>query len=148
MAPKSSSSGRRSGKSTRRKPIRRSGNYKKKKLNVVKPKMMSSSSIQETSVLEDLAISTITSSDHHHHQFPINIEGVDPMISTPSPKNIASPCCTPKAQRFRIPQIETCPPPPKKQRLLSNCSLRTTPIAFFAPPDLELFFYTLADISV
>jgi len=58
-------------------------------------------------------------------------------------------CCTPKAQRFRIPEISTCPPAPKKQRLVSNCSLQRSPIAFFAPPDLELFFFfALRDISV
>ncbi|PPD95483.1 hypothetical protein GOBAR_DD07487 [Gossypium barbadense] len=55
-----------------------------------------------------------------------------------------TPFSTPKAQRFRIPEMETCPPAPKKQRLLlSDCSLQTTPIAFFAPPDLELFFFAL-----
>ncbi|XP_059430961.1 cyclin-dependent protein kinase inhibitor SMR9-like [Corylus avellana] len=61
----------------------------------------------------------------------------------------SSGCCTPKAQRFRIPEISTCPPAPKKQRLVSNCSLQRSPIAFFAPPDLELFFFfALQDISV
>ncbi|GLT78763.1 hypothetical protein SLA2020_502900 [Shorea laevis] len=60
-----------------------------------------------------------------------------------------SPCSTPKAQRFRIPEIETCPPAPKKQRVLSNCSFHRKPIAFFASPDLELFFcFALRDISV
>ncbi|XP_050369131.1 cyclin-dependent protein kinase inhibitor SMR9 [Argentina anserina] len=53
----------------------------------------------------------------------------------------SSPCSTPKAQRFRIPQIVSCPPAPKKQRVSSNCLFRRSPIAFFAPPDLELFFY-------
>ncbi|KAK9939672.1 hypothetical protein M0R45_016361 [Rubus argutus] len=52
-----------------------------------------------------------------------------------------SPCSTPKAERFRIPEIVSCPPAPKKQRVNSNCLFRRTPIAFFAPPDLELFFY-------
>ncbi|KAM5584571.1 cyclin-dependent protein kinase inhibitor SMR9 [Rosa sericea] len=53
----------------------------------------------------------------------------------------SSPCSTPKAQRYRIPQIVSCPPAPKKQRVNSNCLFRRSPIAFFAPPDLELFFY-------
>ncbi|KAF5937216.1 hypothetical protein HYC85_024722 [Camellia sinensis] len=58
-------------------------------------------------------------------------------------------CSTPKGQRFQIPEISTCPPAPKKQRVLSNCSLRRTPIAFFAPPDLELFFFfALRDVPV
>lgn len=59
-------------------------------------------------------------------------------------------CSTPKAQRFRIPEIVTCPPAPKKQRvLISDCSFQRSPIAFYAPPDLELFFYfALRGISV
>ncbi|XP_044506212.1 cyclin-dependent protein kinase inhibitor SMR13-like [Mangifera indica] len=49
---------------------------------------------------------------------------------------------TPKAERYRIPEIVTCPPAPKKPRAVSNISsLQRAPIAFFAPPDLELFFY-------
>ncbi|KAI4305088.1 hypothetical protein L6164_028477 [Bauhinia variegata] len=61
----------------------------------------------------------------------------------------ASGCTTPKAERFRIPEISTCPPAPKKPRVLPNCSLHRTPISFFAPPDLELFFFVaLRDISV
>ncbi|GMP88032.1 hypothetical protein CsSME_00040168 [Camellia sinensis var. sinensis] len=62
----------------------------------------------------------------------------------------SSGCSTPKGPRFQIPPILTCPPAPKKQRVASNCSLlRRTPIAFFAPPDLELFFsFALRDIMV
>uniref|UniRef100_A0A5B7C7L8 Cyclin-dependent protein kinase inhibitor SMR13 n=1 Tax=Davidia involucrata TaxID=16924 RepID=A0A5B7C7L8_DAVIN len=61
----------------------------------------------------------------------------------------SSGCSTPKAQRFRIPEILTCPPAPKKRRVVSNCSLQRAPIAFFAPPDIELFFFfALGDISV
>lgn len=60
-----------------------------------------------------------------------------------------SACSTPKGQKFKIPEISTCPPAPKKQRVLSNCSLRRSPLSFFAPPDLELFFYVaLRDVSV
>ncbi|CAK9164690.1 unnamed protein product [Ilex paraguariensis] len=60
-----------------------------------------------------------------------------------------SACSTPKAERFRIPEIQTCPPAPKKRRVVSSCSLQRTPIAFFAPPDLELFFFfALQDIPV
>ncbi|KAG8388998.1 hypothetical protein BUALT_Bualt02G0183700 [Buddleja alternifolia] len=58
------------------------------------------------------------------------------------PNNSA--CSTPKAKRFRIPEIQTCPPAPKKRRIVtSTCSPRrtNTPIAFFASPDIELFFY-------
>ncbi|KAH7543537.1 uncharacterized protein LOC107412600 [Ziziphus jujuba] len=61
-----------------------------------------------------------------------------------------SECSTPKAQRFRIPEIVTCPPAPKKQRVVSDFStLQRSPIAFYAPPDLELFFsFALRGISV
>lgn len=52
----------------------------------------------------------------------------------------SSACSTPKAERFRIPEIKTCPPAPKKRRMVASCSLRRTSIAFFAPPDIELFF--------
>ncbi|XVF19279.1 hypothetical protein REPUB_Repub11eG0096600 [Reevesia pubescens] len=136
MAPTS-----RRGKATRRASNPRRRYYKKK---LVKPKI----SIQKTSVLEDLPSnsSTTISSDHFSKMDGFDIKGVDDHdhISTTS-----SPSSTPKAQRFRIPKINTCPPAPKKQRVLSNCSLQRTPIAFFAPPDLELFFFfALGDISV
>ncbi|CAK9314201.1 unnamed protein product [Citrullus colocynthis] len=60
-------------------------------------------------------------------------------------------CSTPKAERHRIPEILTCPPAPKKPRPVSDCSFRRSPIAFFAPPELELFFFValpVPDISV
>ncbi|CAL1409624.1 unnamed protein product [Linum trigynum] len=63
-------------------------------------------------------------------------------------------CSTPKGRRFRIPKINSCPPAPRKKQRdtdddalfsssqRSNCSsLQRRPIAFFAPPDLELFFF-------
>ncbi|XWS52531.1 hypothetical protein CRYUN_Cryun11dG0078700 [Craigia yunnanensis] len=131
MAPTS-----KKGKTTRKESKPRRTHYKKK---LVKPKI----SIQKTSVLEDLPSNSSTlSSDHQFSKIDgFDIEGVDDKTTT-------SPCSTPKAQRFRIPKIDTCPPAPKKQRVLSNCSLQRTPIAFFAPPDLELFFFALRDISV
>ncbi|XVF69626.1 hypothetical protein PTKIN_Ptkin11bG0096700 [Pterospermum kingtungense] len=133
MAPTGSRRGRTTRKSS--KPRRR--HYKKK---LVKPKI----SIQEASVLEDLPASNSSTISSDKMDGFDEVEGVDhDHIS-----NTTSPCSTPKAQRFRIPEINTCPPAPKKQRVLSNCSLQRTPIAFFAPPDLELFFYTLRDISV
>ncbi|KAI3716531.1 hypothetical protein L1987_67470 [Smallanthus sonchifolius] len=49
-------------------------------------------------------------------------------------------CTTPKAQKYRIPEVLTCPPAPKKRRIVSTCTLRRTPISFFDPPDIELFF--------
>ncbi|KAJ0953084.1 putative cyclin-dependent protein kinase inhibitor SMR [Helianthus annuus] len=50
-------------------------------------------------------------------------------------------CTTPKAQKYQIPEILTCPPAPKKKpRLVSSCTLRRSPISFFDPPDIEVFF--------
>ncbi|AES70724.1 hypothetical protein MtrunA17_Chr3g0103421 [Medicago truncatula] len=57
-----------------------------------------------------------------------------------SNSNNNSACSTPKGQKYRIPEISTCPPAPKKQRVVSNCSLRRSPLSFFVPPDLEHFF--------
>ncbi|PIN12354.1 hypothetical protein CDL12_15032 [Handroanthus impetiginosus] len=51
-------------------------------------------------------------------------------------------CSTPKADRYRIPETQTCPPAPKKRRIITSCNpLRRRPIAFYASPDIELFFY-------
>ncbi|KAF3442566.1 hypothetical protein FNV43_RR16482 [Rhamnella rubrinervis] len=50
-------------------------------------------------------------------------------------------CSTPKAKRFKIPELLSCPPAPKKRRVASNYSSTRSPKAFFAPPDLELFFF-------
>ncbi|KAE9598584.1 hypothetical protein Lal_00021063 [Lupinus albus] len=58
-------------------------------------------------------------------------------------------CSTPKGHNFRIPEISTCPPAPKKPRLLSlNCSMRRSSLSFFSPPDLEHFFVALRNVSV
>ncbi|MED6204604.1 hypothetical protein PIB30_010458 [Stylosanthes scabra] len=70
---------------------------------------------------------------------------------------VGSRCSTPKGNKFRIPEISTCPPAPKKQRVISssssNCSLRRSPLSFFSPPDLDLFFFmalsnTTTNVSV
>ncbi|ONI13858.1 hypothetical protein PRUPE_4G249800 [Prunus persica] len=71
---------------------------------------------------------------------PPKIEGCADDVEGPDDVSTSA-CSTPKGQRFRIPEIVTCPPAPKKQRVISNCLFRRSPIAFFAPPDLELFFY-------
>lgn len=61
-------------------------------------------------------------------------------------------CSTPKGERFSIPQVSTCPPPPKKPKSLPNNFFNDhhrSPIPFFASPELELFFLgALRDISV
>jgi len=56
----------------------------------------------------------------------------------------SSVCATPKAKRFRIPEVLTCPPAPKKRRALviPNCSSNRSPVTFFASPDIELFFFS------
>ncbi|KAK1313720.1 hypothetical protein QJS10_CPA06g01816 [Acorus calamus] len=50
---------------------------------------------------------------------------------------------TPRAERFRIPEVRSCPPAPKRRRrfaLRAGFESRRS-ITFFAPPeDLELFF--------
>ncbi|RDX72980.1 Cyclin-dependent protein kinase inhibitor SMR13, partial [Mucuna pruriens] len=51
-------------------------------------------------------------------------------------------CSTPKGKRFRIPEVLTCPPAPKKRRVAITCSSKRSPIAFFASPDIELFFFS------
>ncbi|PIA48373.1 hypothetical protein AQUCO_01400764v1 [Aquilegia coerulea] len=53
----------------------------------------------------------------------------------------SSDCSTPKAQRHQIPKIVLCPPAPKKRKIVSPCSSLRSPISFFAPPDIEHFFY-------
>ncbi|MED6215951.1 hypothetical protein PIB30_003154 [Stylosanthes scabra] len=58
--------------------------------------------------------------------------------------NNKSVCLTPKGEKFRIPEISTCPPPPKKPRIItSNSSLRKS-LSFFSPPDLDDLFFCLA----
>ncbi|KAL5719728.1 hypothetical protein ACHQM5_012473 [Ranunculus cassubicifolius] len=55
---------------------------------------------------------------------------------------MSSNCSTPNAKENRIPKIVSCPPAPKKQRVVSSslCSSLRSPIPFFAVPDVELFF--------
>ncbi|KAK1281615.1 hypothetical protein QJS10_CPB22g01351 [Acorus calamus] len=64
----------------------------------------------------------------------------------------SSGCSTPKAERFRIPELRHCPPAPKRRRRLAihgGLERRRLPIKFFTPPDLELFFYAaIHNVSV
>ncbi|XP_058106731.1 cyclin-dependent protein kinase inhibitor SMR9-like [Magnolia sinica] len=58
-------------------------------------------------------------------------------------------CSTPKSPRFRIPELLTCPPAPKKHRVALHCSTQKPNISFFNPPDLEIFFFfALRNVSV
>ncbi|KAK1259465.1 hypothetical protein QJS04_geneDACA010269 [Acorus gramineus] len=64
----------------------------------------------------------------------------------------SSGCSTPKAERFRIPELCDCPPAPKRRRRLAihgGFGRRRRPIKFFTPPDLELFFHAaIHNVSV
>ncbi|RWR72671.1 cyclin-dependent protein kinase inhibitor SMR9-like protein [Cinnamomum micranthum f. kanehirae] len=68
-------------------------------------------------------------------------------LNTEIPNSI---CSTPKGQKFRIPELLSCPPAPKKKRRLTlGCSSQNSTVSFFRPPDLEMFFLlALHDISV
>ncbi|XP_047978867.1 cyclin-dependent protein kinase inhibitor SMR9 [Salvia hispanica] len=69
-------------------------------------------------------------------------------FNSPAPVNeveveiLDSGSSTPKGERFRIPEMTSCPPAPKKRRIRAavSCSLRRKP-TFFASPDIDLFFY-------
>lgn len=58
--------------------------------------------------------------------------------------------CTPKAKKFRIPEMLACPAAPIKKRVTSKLSSKTkrSPIALFAPPDLELLFLSLSNMPL
>lgn len=130
---------RSSTRPSRKQPRR--NNFKKKRLAAHSKNIKHQEAIISRNLPSSNCSSSTTSSGDFSKIGDIDFEGV---VEIPS-----SGCCTPKAQRFRIPEISTCPPAPKKQRLVSNCSLQRSPIAFFAPPDLELFFFfALRDISV
>ncbi|KAI4383692.1 hypothetical protein MLD38_009498 [Melastoma candidum] len=57
-------------------------------------------------------------------------------------------CSTPKAERYKIPVVGTCPPAPKKRR--PRCRSRgRRQRPYFASPDIEVFFlHALGGISV
>ncbi|KAK4767028.1 hypothetical protein SAY86_014779 [Trapa natans] len=57
-----------------------------------------------------------------------------------SPRTIPSGCLTPRDHKFRIPELLVCPRAPMKRRGSPKCVPRTTPVKFFAPPDIDLFF--------
>ncbi|KAJ4706431.1 Cyclin-dependent protein kinase [Melia azedarach] len=62
-------------------------------------------------------------------------------------------CATPKGKRFRIPEKLSCPPAPMKKRVAPAASRmssnnRSSPITYFTPPDIELFFlFSFQNIS-
>ncbi|XVF07257.1 hypothetical protein REPUB_Repub06bG0122900 [Reevesia pubescens] len=51
-------------------------------------------------------------------------------------------CSTPKSRKFRISEISSCPAAPMKPRVAPKLlSRRSSAVTFFAPPDIELFFF-------
>lgn len=80
------------------------------------------------------------------------IEDENGIIIISSSTSSSSECSTPKGKRFRIPEVLSCPPPPKKTKVLpnpSNCSSinNRLPIPFFASPDIEFFFSALTNAN-
>lgn len=133
MAPSGRTTTRR--RTTTKQPRRTNFKKKQKQYKNIKSKK------QEISTVLASSCSSISSQDSSKEVDIDDSEVID--VSNNSA------CSTPKGQKFKIPEISTCPPAPKKQRVLSNCSLRRSPLSFFAPPDLELFFYVaLRDVSV
>ncbi|GKV51016.1 hypothetical protein SLEP1_g57693 [Rubroshorea leprosula] len=55
--------------------------------------------------------------------------------------SVAGDCSTPKGQKFRVPEMLSCPPAPMKPQFCSNRK-KSSQIAFYAPPEIELFFYS------
>lgn len=127
-----------SGTITRARTARKITRRRRLKKQIVRSK------IQEATPNSPSNSSSISSNEF------LKMDGVNNFDKAADDDVSTSGCSTPKAQRFRIPEIVTCPPAPKKQRVLvSDCSFQRSPIAFYAPPDLELFFYfALRGISV
>lgn len=106
-----------------KKPITRTTTRRRRRSNFKKPTHPGSINSDITSRTTTSSSTTSTSS-----------------TATSSSSIPASGCCTPKSEKSRIPEMLTCPPAPKKQKVAQNCALRRRQIAFFAPPDVELFF--------
>ncbi|WOH08745.1 hypothetical protein DCAR_0728192 [Daucus carota subsp. sativus] len=69
-------------------------------------------------------------------------------INSTNPEVLNNGCSTPKGKKFRIPRINKCPPAPMKRRSSTTTmvsSVKRSPISFFSPPDLELFFFFASD---
>lgn len=86
--------------------------------------------------------------NHHHHMKKEEEENKEvENIDTPAS---GDGCSTPKAEKFKIPEILSCPPAPKKDRVFQNytrSSIIRSPIAFFSSPDIDLFFSSLRNVS-
>ncbi|KAG5002158.1 hypothetical protein AAZX31_08G325000 [Glycine max] len=154
MAPSgrtTTASTRTTSKTTRRtRQQRRTTNFKKKQQQQHNTKSNNNKKQQEEVPVPTVLPSSYCSSSSISSQDSSNSKEVDNMHGSAEVIDVCnSPCSTPKGKKFRIPEISTCPPAPKKPRVLSNCSLRRSPLSFFAPPDLEHFFFVaLRDVSV
>ncbi|ESW17611.1 hypothetical protein PHAVU_007G253900 [Phaseolus vulgaris] len=85
---------------------------------------------------------TPTTSSSSSSSSSYSSSGTKEVIKSVDDDNEEDTCCTPKGKRFRIPEVSTCPPAPKKRRVAITCSTKKSPIAFFASPDMELFFFS------
>ncbi|KAG2306414.1 hypothetical protein Bca52824_026162 [Brassica carinata] len=93
-------------------------------------------------ILDHTSSSSVVSSSFSPKDTSYCVHSPSPKMLTSSPGKggVGGGCCTPKSQKSRIPEMLTCPPAPKKQRVPQNCVLRRRQIVFFAPPEIELFF--------
>ncbi|XP_047313911.1 uncharacterized protein LOC124917556 [Impatiens glandulifera] len=116
---------------------------RRKRITQCKKKLKKQKQVKLAVPLEDNTASSSSSS----FADIINGEEQDEMgkkQSNYSCSSSSSSCSTPKGKKYRIPEISKCPPAPMKKRpsiVVSNCSLRRKPIAFFSSPDIELFFF-------
>ncbi|XP_057539102.1 cyclin-dependent protein kinase inhibitor SMR2-like isoform X1 [Amaranthus tricolor] len=54
-------------------------------------------------------------------------------------KSLDDVCSTPKSEKYKIPEIQTCPPAPKKPKHDNCLNQKRRAITFFAHPDLDKF---------
>ncbi|RZB51029.1 hypothetical protein D0Y65_047754 [Glycine soja] len=101
-------------------------NFKKKQHNAKSNNKKQQEQVLVPTVLPSSCSSSSISSQDSSNSKEVdnNMHGSAEVIDVVCNSNTNSPCSTPKGQKFRIPEISTCPPAPKKPRVLSNCSLR------------------------
>ncbi|KAJ4887042.1 hypothetical protein Rs2_26790 [Raphanus sativus] len=122
---------------------------KLKRTHVKKPLLQPKDTLPDHTSSSSIVSSCSSTATSFSHQDP------NKSIPSPSPAVLtlssgegdgSGGCCTPKAYKYRIPEMLICPPAPKKQRVPQNCVLRRRQIVFFAPPEIELFFVRAHDI--
>ncbi|TXG70449.1 hypothetical protein EZV62_005384 [Acer yangbiense] len=95
-----------------------------------------------------MAPSMARSSSRRNNSYKQIIKGSrsSPAEEASSKQDINDGCSTPKGERFRIPEILSCPPAPMKKTSTITSSSKSSkrssssPTPFFAPPEIELFF--------